>query len=106
MENKIEDEVRKRWEQEAKDKADQEEEAAQRSKKRPRLLQITGAKKHPGAFDDTGLDELLDLTMANSNPVAKGRAPAKKPRRAAAAKAKGRVTEIVEEEDDDVVEVD
>jgi hypothetical protein len=106
MENKTEDEVRKRWEQEAKDKADQEEEAAQRSKKRPRLLQITGAKKHPGAFDDTSLDELLDPTMANSNPVAKGRAPAKKPRRAAAAKAKGRVTEIVEEDDDEVIEVD
>lgn len=106
MENKTEDEVRKRWEQEAKDKADREDEAEQRPKKRPRLLQITATKKQAGAFDDSGLDKLLDLTMANGNLGAKGRAPAKKPRRAAAAKAKGKVTEIVEDEDDDVIEVD
>ena len=38
MENKAEDEIRKKWEQEAKDKARREEEAAQRPKKRPRAI--------------------------------------------------------------------
>lgn len=38
MENKAEDEIRKKWEQEAKDKAQREEEEAQRPKKRPRAI--------------------------------------------------------------------
>ncbi|KAI8935435.1 hypothetical protein NX059_008012 [Plenodomus lindquistii] len=39
MENKSEDEIRKRWEQEAKDKADQEGEMQQRPKKRVRAIE-------------------------------------------------------------------
>ncbi|KAF2628642.1 hypothetical protein BU25DRAFT_317645, partial [Macroventuria anomochaeta] len=39
MENKAEDEIRKKWEQEAKDKVEREEETAQRPKKRPRAIE-------------------------------------------------------------------
>jgi hypothetical protein len=78
MENKSEDEVRKRWEQEARDKTAHEEEVQQRPKKRVRAIEYTAAE---GA--------------------GKG---AKKTGRAAATRARGKVTEIMEE--DLVVELD
>ncbi|KAF2025888.1 hypothetical protein EK21DRAFT_20227, partial [Setomelanomma holmii] len=39
MENKTEDEIRTRWEQEAKDKAERDEEAKQRPTKRVRAIE-------------------------------------------------------------------
>lgn len=41
MENKAEDEIRKRWEQEAKEKAQQEQEANKRPRKRMREIEYT-----------------------------------------------------------------
>jgi hypothetical protein len=100
MENKTEDEVRKRWEQEAKDKADREDEAQQRSNKRPRLLEDSGSSRQTSV--QTKVDRVLELLGAESNTAAKGRSTAKKPPRAAAAKARGKVTEIIEDEDDEI----
>lgn len=52
MENKVEDEIRKRWEQEAKDKADQEA-AQSRPKKRTRAIEYnTSANSHATEDDD------------------------------------------------------
>jgi hypothetical protein len=105
MENKTEDEIRKRWEQEAKDKADKDEAAQQRPKKRARAIeyQTVGV----GLLDHLTLDETaVDLTTTNGRSTAKGRGVAmKKPGRAAAARARGKVTEMAEDEDD-VIEVD
>lgn len=72
MENKSEDEIRKRWEQEARDRAEQEEGVQQRPKKRVRAIEY--------AAEDAG----------------KG---ARKMGRAAATRARGKVTGIVEGED-------
>jgi uncharacterized protein YjbJ (UPF0337 family) len=53
------------------------------------------------------LGEALRFATGNTKTAAKGRrAPAKSPGRAAAAKAKRRVTEIADDEEDDVIEVD
>jgi hypothetical protein len=94
MENKTEDEVRKRWEQEAKDKAGQEDEAQKRPKKRIRAIE----------YSEQVIGEHL---LGEYGTAARGRgAVAKKSGRAAAAKSRKRVTEIVEDEDDDVIEVD
>jgi hypothetical protein len=97
MENRSEDEVRKRWEQEAKDKADKEDEGQQRTKKRARAIEYSGVA--------AGLMELLTPESASGKTVSRGRTVvAKKPGRAAAAKARSKVTEIVDEAD--VIEVD
>ncbi|KAL5116383.1 hypothetical protein ACEQ8H_005731 [Pleosporales sp. CAS-2024a] len=103
MENKMEDEVRKRWEQEAKDTTDQDGQQ-QRPKKRPRLLQYNGAASRAMAGQE--LDELSDNAAEQGSAAGKGRGAARKPRRAAAAKAKGRVTEIMGEDDGFIIQVD
>jgi hypothetical protein len=97
MENKTEDEVRKRWEQEAKDKAGQEDEAQKRPKKRVRAIE----------YSEQAIGEHLVVGLGEYGTAARGRgAVAKKPGRAAAAKSRKKVTEIGEDEDDDVIEVD
>jgi uncharacterized protein YjbJ (UPF0337 family) len=107
MENKTEDEVRKRWEQEAKDKADRDEETQQRPKKRVRAIEYQAATS--SILGGNALGEALGFVTGNTKTAAKGRrAPAKTPGRAAAAKARSRVTETAddEEEEDEVIEVD
>jgi hypothetical protein len=105
MENKTEDEVRKRWEQEAKDKADRDEEAQQRPKKRVRAIEYQAGTG--GISGGNALGEVLGFATRNNKNEARGRGGvAKKPGRAAAAKARSKVTEIVDDEDDDVIEVD
>ena len=102
MENKTEDEIRKRWEQEAKDKADQEEETQQRPKKRVRVIEYKGSA---GSLEDEL--EAAQIPTRNKIPRAPvGGVAAKKTGRAAAGRARGKVTEILEEEDDMVVELD
>jgi hypothetical protein len=101
MENKNEDEIRKRWEQEAKDKADQGSEAQQRPKKRVRAIEYQSAM---------GTNDLLGMGSSStaSTNTSKGRgAVAKKPGRVAAAKARAKVTDIVydDDEDDTVIEL-
>jgi len=103
MENRTEDEIRKRWEQETKDKADRDEEAQQRPKKRVRAIEYQAVS---GAFDGDGLDEIFGSTTANGKGAAKSRVTEKKKTgRATAGKARGKVTEILEDEDM-VVELD
>ena len=102
MENKTEDEIRKRWEQEAKDKADRDEGTQQRPKKRVRAIEYDDGS---GTMDQ--IHELLRLAKADVKAAEKGRATAKKKTgRAAAGKAKAKVTEIIGNEDDMVVELD
>lgn len=106
MENKTEDEIKKRWEQEAKDKADREEEAQQQPKKRVRAIEYQG---NSGIMQNDELEEVLGFHTANGKTVAKGRSAAKKRTgggRVAAAKARGKVTEILDDEEDMVVELD
>lgn len=103
MENKTEDEIRKRWEQEAKDKAERDEEAQQRPKKRVRAIEYQQA---PALLPDEGPDEAL-FGNANGKAAAKGRgAHKKKAGCVAAGRAKGKVTEILEDGEDTVVELD
>lgn len=51
MENKVEDEIRKRWEQEAKDKADQEK-TQSRPKKRIRAIEYNASANSHTIEDD------------------------------------------------------
>jgi hypothetical protein len=104
MENKTDDEIRKRWEQEAKDKADQGDQAQERPKKRPRAIEYQSPTFNSTLANLVGGSS--DSTTTNGRVAAKGRgAAAKKPSRAAAAKARGKVTEMSQDEDD-VIEVD
>jgi hypothetical protein len=101
MENKAEDEIRKRWEQEAKDKADQDEAAQPRPKKRVRAIE------YQSAMVNGGLRNTLCADNADNTTVTRGRgAVVKRPNRSAATRARGKVTEVVGEEDDLVVEID
>jgi hypothetical protein len=105
MENKTEDEVRKRWEQEAKDKADRDEATQQRPKKRARAIEYQADTG--GLLETNVLEETLGFITATGRTATKGRGvAAKKPGRAAATRARGKVTEMIEDEDDDVIEVD
>ena len=102
MENKGEDEIRKKWQQEAKDEAKRDEEAAQRPKKRPRAIGY-----HNDADDvmnDLKLEALLGGTADRSRSATKTRGVTKT-RRAGGSHAKSRPTELTEEEED-VVELD
>lgn len=103
MENKAEDEIRKKWEQEAKDKAERQEEAAQRPKKRPRAIGYRNDVDD--AMNDLELGALMDGTTDRSRNNAKTRGGAAKTRRAAGTRAKSRITELTEEEEE-VVELD
>lgn len=103
MENKAEDEIRKKWEQEAKEKAVREEEATQRLRKRPRAIGYPNDVDD--AMNDLDLRALPDGTTGKSANAAKTRRSAAKPRRAAGTKAKSRITELTEEEED-IVELD
>jgi hypothetical protein len=101
MENKAEDEVRKRWEQEARDKAGLDEALQQRPKKRVRAIE------YEASLADGGLFAMLGSGSASDKTATKGRGAAtKKPGRAAATRARGKVTEVTEEQDDAVVEID
>jgi hypothetical protein len=108
MENKVEDEIKKRWEQEAKDKADRDGLAQQRPIKRVRTIEYQASSSTAPGEE---LDETFGFAAANGRTSAKSRiAPKKKTTggRAAAGKARGKVTEILEDEDEDdfVVELD
>lgn len=107
MENKAEDEIRKRWEQEARDKAGPEEEVAQRPKKRPRAIgyQNSAAAIEDVAMNDSELDVLVEATTGRNRPSTKTRGGVTKTRRAAGIRAKNRITELTEE-GEEVVELD
>ncbi|KAF1911484.1 hypothetical protein BDU57DRAFT_507561 [Ampelomyces quisqualis] len=103
MENKSEDEVCKRWEQEAQEKAGQNDESQQRPKKRVRAIDYPN---NPASVAASKMLEAIFGPQAESNkPATKSRGAAtnKKTRRAAVGRGKGKVTELVE---DEVIDLD
>lgn len=104
MENKQEDDIRKRWEQDAKDKAQWQQEAAAGSRPRKRLREV---EYHAGdvatsrirAIED-GLLTREDADTAseagNSRTRASSRGRGKKGGAGRGSRSKGRVTEISE----------
>jgi hypothetical protein len=111
MENKAEDEIRKRWEVEAKEKAErEEEEVQQRPKKRVRTIEYNQDGDLDFGLTDGELDDLLPTNAQPRNnskireagtlpqPKARARAaPRKKPTaRAASSKTKSRLDELYE----------
>lgn len=104
MENKVEDEIRKRWEQEAKDKADKEEDIQQRPKKRVRAIEYS--VRNSDTFADDDLDAALEAMSRNTRSTGRTRGGgARNPGRAAGTKARNKVAEVVED-DDGFVELD
>lgn len=107
MENKAEDEVRKRWEQEARDKALREQrENEERPRKRMREIEY---ERREAKGTEGGLVTPDEETASDAGTIAKA---GRKGRRKVAAtgstrgsRAKGRITEIVED-DEDYVELD
>ncbi|KAF9700302.1 hypothetical protein EKO04_001293 [Ascochyta lentis] len=100
MENKAEDEIRKKWEQEANDKAAREKEASQRPRKRLRAID------YQDNADKTGdLLKLLESMPDGSNDATRTTRGTTKPRRTAGTRAKSRITGFTEEEEE-VVELD
>lgn len=115
MENKEEDEIRKRWEQEAREKTRSESQDAERPRKRAREIEYAREDASSQARLLEGglitLEEEEGASEAGRRAVkAKPKAKAK-PRRKAAGplllgtRTKGRITEI-EEDDEDYVELD
>ena len=106
MENQVEDEIRKRWEQEAKDKAEQGDESQQRSKKRVRAIEYQDDWENNPIFLQIRdkLEGAFTPGLVNGEPVKKGRVTAtKKTKKATGAKGKGKVTELAE---DEVIDLD
>lgn len=104
MENKTEDDVRKRWEQEAKEKADRDEETQQRPKKRVRAIEYQNTSG--SILGNNAIEGASDSSMGATKAGGNRRGAAKKPARAAASRARGKVTEVFQDEEDDVIEVD
>lgn len=95
MENRSDDEIRKKWEQEAKERAEREAEVAQRPKKRPRAIE------YRNDADDT-LNVEPTYKSRSSLETAGGAA---KPQRAAGTRAKRRISRYTDEEEE-IVELD
>jgi hypothetical protein len=109
MENKAEDEIQKKWELEAKEKAEQERTLA-RPRKRLREIQYNGA----GDMNMIESGQLTQVEQGEQTMSSAVRLPNSRSRasrggkstatRVAATRARGRVTEIVG--DEDTVDVD
>ncbi len=106
MENKAEDEIRKKWEQEAKEKAQQEEEeeVAQPGRKRLRAIGYRGVSD--SVLTDAELATFIDGKVERSMNAAKTRGGASKTRRAAGTRAKARITETTEDDVEEILELD
>lgn len=99
MENKAEDEIRKRWETEEKERAERSDEARQRPKKRMRAIEYNRDD------DDTELNRAISELMQGAKPKPKASVTTrKKPAKVAGARAKQKASEITD--DDTVVELD
>lgn len=95
MENKAEDEICKKWKQEAKEKADREEEAAQRPKKR--LRSIGYRNDVEDEICDLRIKPFLEGTIDRSRSTVKTKVTTGRLRRAAGAQAKSKITELTED---------
>ncbi|KAL6712172.1 hypothetical protein ACN47E_000049 [Coniothyrium glycines] len=109
MENKADDEIRKRWEQEAMDRAEAGDHPQQRSKKRVRAIEYTGISGIA-----TGSSQENDCPSSSTRAVQSTQKPAPTTTRAAAGRktartpgtrSNSRYTDGMEEEDL-VVELD
>ncbi|KNG49768.1 hypothetical protein DDE82_006254 [Stemphylium lycopersici] len=100
MENKTEDEIRKRWEIEAKEKAELDDEAQQRPKKRTRAIEYS-KEGEDAEWVSAAMADLLQETRSKSKASA---VPKKRTTRLAGTRAKNKISEIVD--DDAVVELD
>lgn len=99
MENKAEDEIRKRWEQEAKDKADKEHDLQLRPKKRVRAIEFGSSG---GLLGADGLD---GAAAGGGRASARTRGVAtRKTGRGSGARSKTRIIEVLD--DDACVELD
>lgn len=104
MENKAEDEIRKKWEQEAKEKTEREQEVTERPKKRPRAIGYLNNSEE--LMNNPGFGALLDGTAGKDRSAAKTKAGGPRTLRAPGGKrTKSRITELTEEEEE-VVELD
>ncbi|KAH7082952.1 hypothetical protein BKA63DRAFT_561147 [Paraphoma chrysanthemicola] len=99
MENKSEDEIRKKWEQEARDKKEEEQEGKARPKKRVRAIEYQDSSR------DGELAVYLDDFVPMSKTAGRRGASARKAPLSRQVKGKKKVSQPVEEEDD-VVELD
>jgi hypothetical protein len=76
MENKSDDEIRKRWEQEAKDRARREEQAQQRPKKRIREIEYNGAadaaQQNEDGYAWTGTARGVEAAQENVGAATRG----------------------------------
>ena len=107
MENKAEDEIRKRWEQEASEKAQRDQEANKRPRKRLREIEYTVATTGPASTNG-------GLTPDEDTPNELGTSKTKGPRQQSkkvgsrilrTTKPKGDMREVLME-DSDFVELD
>ncbi|KAF2659903.1 hypothetical protein K491DRAFT_712199 [Lophiostoma macrostomum CBS 122681] len=115
MENKSEDDIRKRWENEAKEKQEQEDQKATRPRKRLRELEYNTAADRlgMGRLEEEDLST-LDARVADSAPAGtRSKLKLRKTvsvkstaTRGAARKGNERVTELLEAEEDDCIELD
>jgi len=110
MENKQEDEIRKRWEQEAKNKQEREEGVAARPKKR--LREIEYRIGDGGAGQARGLERgMLTLEghvgdVGSSQGKAAGRGKGKKGAVGRTTRAKGRTVVMDADGDEEYIELD
>lgn len=106
MENEYEDGVRKAWELEAKKKQKQERDA---DRPRKRLRELESGDVTTGAdvalSIASGLQSIFQAAPGGSNAKTKKGGKVTAPR-AAATRARGRVTDILDDEDEEVVDVD
>ncbi|KAJ4295628.1 hypothetical protein N0V90_007641 [Kalmusia sp. IMI 367209] len=106
MENKAEDEIRKRWEQEARDKAHHEQQVSDRPRKRLREIEYGSGDVAASQVRsiENGMvtpDEETGSEVGNTRPAAKGKGKSGKKAAPTAlgrgSRAKGRITEIPED---------
>jgi hypothetical protein len=109
MENKQEDEIRKRWEQEAKEKQERDEGSAARPKKRLREIEYNGAEATPSIFQRMleGVQNKIDeeATSEGTGRSSRGTTAGRSKKKGAvsrATKTKGRLVEG----DEDYIELD
>lgn len=114
MENKDEDEIRKRWEQEARDKASREQrEGLDRPRKRPREIEygrgdVANSKVRTIEGGIVTPDEETASETASARGVAKGRGKGRKAATQTSTRGsriRGKVTEIPEN-DEEFIELD
>ncbi|KAF2706151.1 hypothetical protein K504DRAFT_459474 [Pleomassaria siparia CBS 279.74] len=110
MESPAEDEIRKRWAQEAQEKQDAEEQVGPRPKKRLREIEYgqqrnqSGSVAIPGRFLDSGIlgpgEPVFGAGASKAKAKAKKKGAQPVVRTRGSIRSRGRVTEVLEDDDD------